>query len=108
MDDIIVFARTPPQELLDRLDQVLTRLHEVGLKIKPSKSVLFKTEVDFLGHVVTQHGVSPMPDKLEAIRKKKLQRLWTGPWEILSFITPLVVRIQHTQTHKIQTVHVTV
>ena len=38
--------------------------------------------------------------------KKKLQRLWTGPWEILSFITPLVVRIQHTTTHKIQTVHV--
>ena len=52
LDDVIVFARTP-QELLDRLDQVLTRLHEIGLKIKPSKSVLFKTEVDFLGHVVT-------------------------------------------------------
>jgi len=67
LDDIIIFDRTP-QELLDRLDQVLTRLHQVGLKVKPSKSVLFKTEVQFLGHLVTQNGVAPMPDKLEAIR----------------------------------------
>jgi len=69
LDDIIVFGRTP-EELLERLDQVLTRLHQVGLKIKPSKSVIFKTEVEFLGHLVNQHGISPLPDKLEAIRDR--------------------------------------
>jgi len=66
LDDIIIFGRTP-QELLYKLD--ISRLHQIGLKVKPSKSVLFKTEVEFLGYLVTQNGVarSPMPDKLEAI-----------------------------------------
>ena len=67
LDDIIIFAKTP-QELLDRLHQIFTRLAEVGLKVKPSKTVLFKTEIDFLGHMVTAQGVNPMPDKLQAIR----------------------------------------
>jgi len=30
--------------------------------------VLFKTEIEFLGHLVTAHGVNPMQDKLQAIR----------------------------------------
>ena len=67
LDDIIIFGKTP-QELLDRLHQVFSRLAEVGLKVKPSKTVLFKTEIDFLGHLVTAQGVNPMPDKLQAIR----------------------------------------
>ena len=45
-----------------------TRLADVGLKVKPSKTVLFKTKIDFLGHMVTAQGVNPMPDKLQAIR----------------------------------------
>jgi len=52
LDDVIIFAKTP-QELLDRLHQVFTRLAEVGLKVKLSKTVLFKTEIEFLGHLVS-------------------------------------------------------
>jgi len=32
--------------------------------------------------------------------------LWTGPWDILHFESPLVVQIRHTGTNKKQTVHV--
>ena len=41
LDDIIIFAKTP-QELLDRLHKVFTRLAEVGLKVKPSNLQAFK------------------------------------------------------------------
>jgi len=58
LDDIVIFARTP-QELLERLRTVLDRLREVGLKVKPSKCELFKTEIKFLGHLVNAHGISP-------------------------------------------------
>jgi len=67
LDDIVIYARTP-QELLERLGIVLNRLRDVGLKVKPSKCELFKTEIKFLGHMVSADGIHPLPDKLEAIR----------------------------------------
>ena len=67
LDDVIVYAKTQ-RELLDRLDLIFTRLSEHGLKIKPSKCVLFRTEIQFLGHLVTASGVQPLPDKVQAIK----------------------------------------
>ena len=67
LDDIIVFADTQ-EELLERLDNVLTRLRQHGLKAKPSKCVLFKTPIEFLGHLVSADGIEPQPEKLAAIR----------------------------------------
>ena len=67
LDDIIIYARTQ-QELLDRLDIVLSRLHQYRLKAKPSKCVLFKTQIEFLGYLVSHRGAEPLPDKLACIR----------------------------------------
>ena len=39
-------------------------------------------------------------------RFRKLQRLWTGPWRIEAFKSPLVVVIKHTVKRARQTVHV--
>jgi len=39
-------------------------------------------------------------------RFRKLQRLWTGPWRIEAFKSPLVVVIKHTTKRTRQTVHV--
>ena len=66
LDDVIIFGRTQ-KELLDRSDQILKRLHEYGLKVKQSKCVLFRTEIKFLGHLVSAAGVQPLPDKVSAI-----------------------------------------
>jgi len=30
--------------------------------------LIFKTQVAFLGHLVLEHGIDPMPDKLQAIK----------------------------------------
>ena len=66
LDNVIIFGKTQ-KELLERLDLVLKRLHEFGLKVKPSKCVLFRTEIKFLGHLVSAAGVQPLPDKVSAI-----------------------------------------
>jgi len=52
LDDIIVYAETP-QELIERLDVIFTRLHEHGVKAKAYNCVLFKSPIDFLGHTVS-------------------------------------------------------
>ena len=49
LDDIIVFASSPEQ-LIERLNAVFTRLRQNGLRAKPSKCVLFKSPIEFLGY----------------------------------------------------------
>ena len=68
MDDIIVFSSDESQHI-DRLARMLSRLQESGLKIKPSKTHLFQREVQYLGHVVNEHGIHTDPKKIEAISK---------------------------------------
>ena len=47
---------------------MFTRLREKGLKAKSSKCVLFKSPIEFLGHLVSADGIEPQPDKLDTIR----------------------------------------
>jgi len=72
LDDIIVLASTP-EELIERLDAVFTRLREHGLKAKASKCVLFKSPIEFLGHVVSAEGIQPQTETLDKIQN------WNAP-----------------------------
>ncbi|MCG8045580.1 MAG: RNase H-like domain-containing protein, partial [Candidatus Thiodiazotropha endolucinida] len=67
LDDIIVYGRTFG-EMIDRLELVLQRFSEAGLKLKPQKCQLFKEEVEFLGHVINAKGVSTDPKKIACIK----------------------------------------
>lgn len=66
LDDIVVFSSTVSQHL-QRLEIVLTRLQMEGLKAKLEKCDFFKTEVRYLGHVISQHGVATDPSKVDAV-----------------------------------------
>ena len=66
IDDIIVFGRNFEQHL-ERVEQVLQRLKEAGLKVKPDKCNMLQTEVVFLGHVVSAQGVRPNPTNVSKI-----------------------------------------
>ena len=48
--DLIIFRLLEYTEHFRCLDEVLTRLHEARLKLKPSKCELLQSEVLFLGH----------------------------------------------------------
>ena len=66
LDDVIVFSRTE-EEHLKRMRVVFDRLREHGLKLKPSKCDVFKTEINYLAHHVSKKGVFPSKKNLEAI-----------------------------------------
>jgi hypothetical protein len=66
IDDIIVFAPDFEQHLCN-VDEVLGRIRDAGLKLKPEKCQLLQTEVIFLGHVVSGKGVSPDPTNIAKI-----------------------------------------
>ena len=68
IDDILV-ASPSPQQHKTHLRQLFSRLQEYGLRIHPSKCVLGAQELDFLGHRVSAAGISPLPQKVMAIKE---------------------------------------
>jgi transposase InsO family protein len=66
MDDIVLFSSTV-EEHLSRLVELLTRLRGANLKLKPSKCQLLRREIAFLGHIVSQEGLSVDPAKIESV-----------------------------------------
>ena len=66
LDDVIVFSDMP-EEHLRRMCVVFDCLHEHGLKLKPSKCEVFKSEINYLAHHVSQKGVLPSKKNLESI-----------------------------------------
>ena len=68
MDDIIIFSSSL-QEHTTNLAQVLKKLQDARLKIQLDKCEFFRKETQFLGHTVSEEGVRPNSDKIEAIQK---------------------------------------
>ena len=66
LDDVIVFSEMPVEHL-QSMRVVFDRLREHGLKLKPSKCDVFKSEINYLAHHVSQKGVLPLKKNLESI-----------------------------------------
>lgn len=67
VDDIIVLGKSE-QDHLKNLSDTLRRCRDRNLKINPEKCNFFRTEVLFLGHLCTAHGIKPDPSKYETIK----------------------------------------
>jgi hypothetical protein len=82
IDDIIVYSRTE-SEHWQHVNKVLQRLRDEQLYAKLSKCEFNKSEVPFLGHVVSREGVKVQPHQIDAIQK------WNTPRsvrEVQSFL----------------------
>lgn len=66
-DDIIIFAKTE-SELLERLKVVFKKIIELGMKLNKKKCVFAQKEINFFGIKITEHGISPDPDKISSIK----------------------------------------
>jgi hypothetical protein len=68
MDDIISVCSTF-EEWLCRLERIFIRLKEANLKLKPTKCYFFQKHIRFLGHIVSEDGISTEPDKINAVKE---------------------------------------
>lgn len=66
VDDILCYSPTFEQHMQD-VAALLDRLNDWGVVLKPSKCNFFHKEVEFLGHIVSEKGLEPMPDRTKAI-----------------------------------------
>lgn len=67
IDDVLVYSQTF-EDHLHHLYQVLARLRQAGLRLKAKKCLFLRSEVPYLGHVVTQEGIKPDPTKTEKVK----------------------------------------
>ena len=67
LDDVIIFSSTF-EEHLDHLEAVFSRLRQNNLKLKASKCEFLRSEVTYLGHVVSEEGIQTDPEKTKVIK----------------------------------------
>ena len=67
LDDIIVYGMTFVQ-VMNRLARVFDRIRKAGLKLKPKKCTFFQKQTLYLGHIVSEEGVSCDPEKIEKVK----------------------------------------
>ena len=82
LDDILIFGETMSEHNA-KLREVLERIREYNVKLQPDKCEFMKTELAYLGHIVTPDGVKPDPSKTEAVVRFPAP---TTPTEIKSFL----------------------
>lgn len=67
LDDIIIMSCTP-EEHVQILDEVMSRLHAAGLKLKPPKCHFMKRKIAYLGHIVSENGLECDPRLTDPVR----------------------------------------
>ena len=66
LDDIIIFSKNEAEHL-KHIEIIFQKLKEAGLKLKESKCDFFKKEIHYLGHLISDKGIYPLPEKLDTI-----------------------------------------
>ena len=62
LDDLIIFGRSM-EDHNKNLMEVFQRFREVNLKIHPGKCAFLRKEVLYLGHIISDKGIRPDPEK---------------------------------------------
>jgi hypothetical protein len=98
LDDIVIFSPTFEQHIID-LREVFERLQNSNLKLKPSKCYICQDKINYLGHVISEKGIEPNPNKTKAILQMKKPcnkaelRTWLGMFSYYRNFIPNFARI---------------
>ena len=101
-DDIIMFGFKDDGSDHDKtVRQVLDKAKFVGMQFNPNKCQFRKKLVKFFGLILSRHGVSPDPSKIEALKKlpepkdEKLLQSFLGMVNYLSRFNPNIANLTH-------------
>jgi hypothetical protein len=67
IDDLLIITRGTLDDHLSKIETVLTRLRDAGLKVNAAKLFFCTHEIEYLGYILTREGITPQPKKVQAI-----------------------------------------
>lgn len=68
IDDLYIMSSSI-EEHIKNIKSVFSRLREINLKLNPDKSKICYKSLKVLGHWVSEEGISPLPENVEAVLK---------------------------------------
>lgn len=66
LDDIVIYSYDLETHI-SKLTNIFDRLRHYNLKLQPDKCEFLRKEVSYLGHIITDNGVKPNPEKTKAV-----------------------------------------
>ena len=66
MDDIVCLNSTFEAQL-ESLEKMFSALQAAGLTLKPTKLQLGQNEIEYIGHVISEKGISISADRIKTI-----------------------------------------
>ena len=82
LDDIVIYSYDLKSHI-ENLSAVFEKLRNHNLKLQPDKCEFLRKEVGYLGHVITEDGVKPNPEKIKAVQNFPIPKC---PKDIKSFL----------------------
>jgi hypothetical protein len=67
LDDLLCISRSSLEDNLKKLEEVLRRLCDTGLKVNSEKSTFCALEIEYLGYILTREGIKSQNNKVQAI-----------------------------------------
>jgi hypothetical protein len=67
LDDLFCISKSSLEDHLEKLEEVLRRLCNVGLKVNTENLTFCALEKEYLGYVLTRDGIKPQSKKVQAI-----------------------------------------
>ena len=86
IDDILITGSNE-EEHLKTLDQFLSRLEQAGFCAQSSKCRFMAPSADYLGHMIDQHGIRPIKEKITAVQDAP------DPTNVSELVVPGIVDI---------------
>ncbi len=72
LDDLLCISKLSLGHHLEKLEEVLRRIRDAGLKVNAAKSTFCALEIEYLGYVLTRDNIKPQSNKVQAILAIKL------------------------------------
>ncbi len=120
MDDLLIIKRRTLDKHLQRMETMLIRLRDAGLKVNAAKPLFCAHEIEYLGYILTSEGIKPQPKKVQAmlalnplnnvkefrhfLRMVQYYRdMWARRSEMLAPLTDLVGECRETKITRMNT-----
>ncbi len=112
MEDLLIIMKRTLGKHLQKMETVLTRLPDAGLKVNAAKSSFYAHEIEYLGYILTREGITKkvqailalsLPNNVKELRHflrmvQYYRDMWARHSEMLAPLTNLVGECGETKT----------